>query len=150
MEDPLSESERQKKILEFESFLNEKLKKDLDKVLERRDHVYDEIAKYLEVKSAVVRMKESQEKSLKTLVNLGHEFFVQAKVPDASRIIIEVGLGFYVEYALDEALAFLDMKEEQLNSKADKFTEASLAIKAQMNIMLHLLTQLMNLPMSKE
>jgi len=49
------------------------------------------------------------------MVNLGSEFYVQAKVPDTSRIYVNVGLGFHVEFSLPEAIAFIDKREEYLN-----------------------------------
>ncbi len=34
--------------------------------------------------------------------------------PDTSKIFVQVGLGFHVEFTLPEALAFIDKKEEHL------------------------------------
>jgi hypothetical protein len=45
MDAPLSEDERQQKIHEFETFINEKLNVDLDLVLQQRDSFYEELSK---------------------------------------------------------------------------------------------------------
>jgi hypothetical protein len=42
-EDQLNE-ERQQKIVEYEAFVNERLKPDLDYTLTRRDKIYNELA----------------------------------------------------------------------------------------------------------
>jgi hypothetical protein len=45
MDTPLSEEERQQKIHEFETFINEKLNVDLDLVLQQRDVLYEDLSK---------------------------------------------------------------------------------------------------------
>ena len=52
--------------------------------------------------------------TLKTQVDLGNNFFCQAKVPDTSLVCVAIGFGFFVEMTLDEAAAFIKKKTQQL------------------------------------
>jgi hypothetical protein len=56
-----------------------------------------------------------------------------------------VGLGFFVEYTLEEALKVLVILEENLNQKANILTERASAIRAKIKIMYHGLSELLNL-----
>ena len=43
-------------------------------------------------------------------VDLGCNFYCQARVPDPSRLIVEVGLDIWAELTLEEAKKFVDKK----------------------------------------
>ncbi|KAI4873398.1 hypothetical protein NFI96_012312 [Prochilodus magdalenae] len=102
------------KVLQYESFINDVLKRDLQKVLEQRDGVYEKIAEYLQLKNTIKSIQETDSKELKTDVDLGCNFYVQAHVPDTSKIFVAVGYGFFVELTLSEALTFIEKKTSQL------------------------------------
>jgi len=144
------EDERKHKITHYEAFINDKLKADLQNVLNQRESVYDELSKYLSLRNTILVIKESNQKEMETMINLGHEFFVHAKVPDTSAILVEVGLGFVVEFSHDEALAFITLKEQQLNEKSKKLTDDAMSIKAHIKVMLHGLSELMDLGKTKD
>ena len=77
-------------------------------------------------------IREQQLKTVDTLVNLGSDHFVQARVyvlwmwlgrilgsynmyrPDTSSIFIEVGLGFHAEFQLDEVDDYIEQKTKYL------------------------------------
>uniref|UniRef100_A0A3Q3FZK2 Uncharacterized protein n=1 Tax=Labrus bergylta TaxID=56723 RepID=A0A3Q3FZK2_9LABR len=42
-----------RKVLQYENFINEVLKRDLQKVLEQRDSVYEKISQYLQLKNTI-------------------------------------------------------------------------------------------------
>jgi len=44
MEDDSVFREREEKVRKYESFIDEKLRKDLSEILNARDHIYDQIA----------------------------------------------------------------------------------------------------------
>lgn len=52
------------------------------------------------------RAKEESKATLDTYVNLGNDVFVEAHVPDTSRVFVAVGLGFHAEMTRDEAISF--------------------------------------------
>ncbi|TDG95828.1 hypothetical protein EPR50_G00244860 [Perca flavescens] len=68
------------KVLQYENFINEVLKRDLQKVMEQRDSVYEKISQYLQLKNTIQSLQESGLQQLKTDVDLGCNFFVQAEV----------------------------------------------------------------------
>ena len=186
------EAQRQAKITNFETFINDRLKVDLHRILMQRDGVYEELAKYLSLRNMITMLKENNENesspptiisnqnnsnenvsamdvdnnnnnkdenasihnqnnkknqssSMESMVNLGHEFFVKAKIPDTSRICVQVGLGFVVEFTHDEALEFLKLKEEQLNTQAERLSKIAGEIKANIKLMLHGISELMKI-----
>ncbi|KAJ8301703.1 hypothetical protein KUTeg_020690 [Tegillarca granosa] len=109
------------KVVAYEAFLNETLKEDLKKVLDNRDKIYDHIAEYLQLKNVIQRIQES---------DLGKE------EPDASRIYVCVGYGFFVEFKLPEALKFIEKKTKHLQQEADQLTKDAVKIKAHIKLVL--------------
>ncbi|KAG7220380.1 hypothetical protein INR49_018218 [Caranx melampygus] len=85
------------KVLQYENFINEVLRRDLQRA-----------------------MQESGSQRLKTDVDLGCNFYVQADVEDSSRIFVAVGYGFFVEMTYDEALRFIEKKTKQLTKDSAK------------------------------
>ena len=63
-------------------------------------------------------MKRDSKSSVSSLVNLGSEVYAQAKAHDRNHIFVNIGLGFFVEFTLDEALAFIEKKLAQLHAYA--------------------------------
>jgi hypothetical protein len=96
----------------------------------------------LELRNNIEMLKQNNLKKITTMVNLGSHFYVKTKMyfyfsilflnlfqrsesllfssysPDATRIYVNVGLGFHVEFTLDEALKFIEVKEKYLNKSA--------------------------------
>ncbi|XP_063985797.1 protein UXT homolog [Diachasmimorpha longicaudata] len=101
-----------KKILLFEAYINDTLKSDLSKLSEKLDEKNSDVAEFLQLKSIIMTLKntKSSETGFKTKVDIGNNFFVQAKVEDASQILVDVGLGYYVEFNLDDALALIEVR----------------------------------------
>eukprot|EP00026_Physarum_polycephalum_P020749 Phypoly_transcript_23533.p1 GENE.Phypoly_transcript_23533~~Phypoly_transcript_23533.p1 ORF type:complete len:158 (+),score=24.35 Phypoly_transcript_23533:26-475(+) len=129
------EAARAAKITEYENFINTKLMVDLKDVESSRDSLFEQISQYLELKSNITLLQENKLSSMNTKINLGSEFYMQAKVPDTSKIFVNVGLGFHVEFTLPEAIAFIDKKEAALTTKANALTESAGAIRARIKLM---------------
>lgn len=136
------------KVVQYETFLNERLKEDLRKILEQRDEIYKQTAEYLQLKTVIETIKETDytKEELKTKVDLGCNFYVQAKVPDTSRIYVNIGFGFFVEFTHEEALKFIKKKTDSLNEKAENLTKDAVTVKAHIKIVLEGLRELQNLP----
>lgn len=147
MAEEASVSEVQKKIIEYETFINEKLKKDLSIVHKAQDDIYVQTAEYLQLKNVIemIQTLNLKGKELKSQVDLGCNFFCQAKVSDTSRIFVCVGYGFFVEFTLDEALEFIKKKCEQLRKKSEKLGRDSAKIKAHIKMLLEGLRELQSL-----
>ncbi|XP_062854651.1 protein UXT [Trichomycterus rosablanca] len=133
------------KVLQYESFINDVLKRDLQNVLEQRDSVYEKIALYLQLKNTIKSIQETGSKELKTDVDLGCNFYVQAHVPDTSKIFVAVGYGFFVELTLSEALTFIEKKTNQLTEYSEVLTKDAAKIKAHIRMVLEGLRELQGL-----
>jgi len=91
-------------------------------------------------------LKENNVTEIKTLINLGSEFYVHAVVPKISTIFVNVGLGFHIEFTHDEALQFINRKEQQLNEQGQQLTSKASKIKANIKLFLDGIQRLMELP----
>ena len=136
------------KIARFETFLNETLRSDLKKTLELRDKIYEEQAEYLALRNSINAIKVADlvpGEPLKTKVDLGCQFYCQARVEDPAKICVSIGLGFFLELTLEEALEFLTKKDLALSKEAEKLTEDCSRLKANMKLVLGGLRELQNL-----
>ncbi|XP_041348779.1 protein UXT-like [Gigantopelta aegis] len=135
------------RVLQFEKFLNETLKEDLRKALEARDKIFSQISEYLQLKTVIERLKETNlsNSELKTKTDIGCNFYIQAKVPDPSHIFVAVGLGVFVDFTLDEALLFINKKTARLTESTDSLTKKIAQIKAHIKLVLEGLRELQNL-----
>ncbi|KAF7398932.1 hypothetical protein HZH66_006829 [Vespula vulgaris] len=102
----------QKKILQFEAFINGVLKADLAKLEEKLDSKNTDIAEFLQLKNIITTFQSSDfnKKDFKTQVDIGNNFYVEAHVQDVSNILLDVGLGHYVEFSLEEALVIINVR----------------------------------------
>ncbi|XP_061644862.1 protein UXT [Phyllopteryx taeniolatus] len=133
------------KVLQYERFIDEVLKKDLQRVMEQRDSVYEQISHYLQLKNTLQALQETDSHRLKADVDLGCNFYVQAEVEDSSRIFVLVGFGFFVEMDHAEALSFIDKKTGQLTAFTDQLTKDCAKIKANIRLVLEGLRELQGL-----
>ncbi|KAI8613315.1 Prefoldin alpha-like protein [Chytriomyces sp. MP71] len=130
---------RRERVARYEAFLAAKLQPDLRKLLERRDAIYAEIAEYLKLKNQIELIEQQQRGSddpMRTMVDVGCDFFMQAEVTNATVINVLVGLDCHVEFTLDEAVQFIDTREKYLTNRADNLTEDAMKIKAQIKLVL--------------
>ncbi|KAF9111030.1 hypothetical protein BGX27_005491 [Mortierella sp. AM989] len=135
----------QEKIARYETFVNEGLRKDLKDALDARDAIYDQISEYLKLAKDIQVIKDNGLTEMKTQVDLGSNFYVQAKIPDTKYIFVNIGFGFHAELTLDEALTFITKKEAHLQKKAKKYTEKSAQIRAHIKIVLEAMAEVMKL-----
>ncbi|XP_037070830.1 protein UXT homolog isoform X2 [Pollicipes pollicipes] len=132
------------KITKYEEFLNETLKVDLKKLLDRRDGVYENIAHHLELRNTINTLQKAQvdKKPLKTKVDLGCNFYCSAKIDDPSRIFVRIGFGFYLEMTHTEALKFIAQRVEALERQAQLLGQNAVAVRAKIDMVLHALREL--------
>lgn len=134
-----------KKVAEYEQFVNERLKTDLQTVLDIRDSVFSDIAEYMQLRRVIEslqRREEGEGTHLKTMVDLGCNFYTQACVPESSHICVAVGFGLFVEFTHKEALQFIDKKVALLNRRAEEMTEKGCQIKARIRLVVDALQEL--------
>jgi prefoldin subunit 5 len=148
------------KVVEYEKFINDRLKVDLKKVLEDLDVIYTEIAEYLQIKSTLEKINRAKTvnsasghkeyKALETKVDLGCNFYANAIVDDPSRIFIAIHYGFYLEMTHDEAFKFIEKKVKLLNGYVDELKSKEAEIKANIKFVLEGLREIQNLNFSNE
>ncbi|KAG0215405.1 hypothetical protein BGX28_010110 [Mortierella sp. GBA30] len=135
----------QQKLARYETFVNESLRKDLKDALDARDAIYDQISEYLKLAKDIEVIRDNGLKEMKTQVDLGSNFYVQAKIPDTKYIYVNVGFGFHAELTLEEALSFITKKEAHLQRKADIYTEKASQIRAHIKLVLEAMAEIMKL-----
>jgi len=144
----MASAEVAKKIEKYESHLNETLRKDLQTCLELRDKIYTEQAEFLALRNSIMAIREAQlakGEPLKTKVDLGCNFYCEARVDDPSRIMISVGMGFFLEMTLTEALEFIKKKDDGLTREAEALTQQATKVKANIKLVILGLKELQNI-----
>ena len=128
------------KISRYEQFVNERLRTDLQLVLKLREEVYTDVTDYGQLKTIVdLLINEGfrkQDRPLKTMVDLGCNYYASAKVVDCSTIFVSIGLGFHLEMKLEEASAFVEDKVSQLMNKAEKLSEQAAQINGRIKMVM--------------
>nr|SVE79919.1 EOG090X0MWD [Daphnia magna] len=130
------------KIQQYEKFVNEVLRSKLKSCLAARENYVSDIQEYLQLLKTIKNLDEFDVNPLKTKVDLGCGFFVQAEVPDVSTILVSVGFGFFLELTLTEACTFITKKVEQIGGRVQVLEEEASHIKADIKMMLNTLGQL--------
>ncbi|KAI8804787.1 Prefoldin alpha-like protein [Cladochytrium replicatum] len=120
-------------VREYETFINETLKKRLEQVLNNRDSVYESISECIKLRNQIEGFDGG---SLTTMVDLGSNFYAQAKVSSTKFIYVNVGFGFFAQLTKEEAIDFLGKKEKALEKKADGMTAEAAKIKADIKVVL--------------
>ena len=77
----------------------------------KRGNALKSASKYQELHNTLDTIETNNLQQLKTMVNMGCEFYMQAEIPSTERIIVDVGCGIYVDYARQEALLFVEQRE---------------------------------------
>ncbi|XP_024078134.1 protein UXT, partial [Terrapene carolina triunguis] len=88
------------------------------------------------LKTVIERLQEVGGRAVQTQVDLGYNFFVNADVPDTSRIFVALGYGFFAELTLTEALRFVERKTKLLIELSESLTKDSAKIKANIRMVL--------------
>jgi prefoldin alpha subunit len=131
------------KVLRYESFVNDVLKEDLKKVHTRYEKLTSEIAEYIQLKSFIQSISDiGVAGGVKTKMDLGCSFYIQANISDTSTILVDVGLGHYVEFSMEEALRFIEKRVNLLNLQIGKLRKDSAKTKAMIKLVLGGLHQL--------
>eukprot|EP00795_Rhopilema_esculentum_P010896 gene10896-19725_t len=141
-------------ILYYESFINDVLKRDLQKVIDQRDEIYSKVAEYLQLKRSIEQFESKplllSKKSAKVMTDIGCNFYCQAKITDTSKVLIAVGFGFFVEFTLKEGIDFISKKMDTLTKQTEKLTMDIAKIKALIKLVLSGLTDLQHLDFAND
>ncbi|KAK3222959.1 hypothetical protein Dsin_009984 [Dipteronia sinensis] len=137
---------RQAKVQKFEEFVDRRLKPDLVSAIAERDKVFEQQKIFSDLRRNIENLEKNSVTSLRTMVNLGSEVYMQADVPDTRRIFVDIGLGFHVEFTWSEALNFISQREERLAGQIEEYTRLIASIKAQIKLVYEGIRELLQLP----
>ncbi|KAI8366042.1 Prefoldin subunit-domain-containing protein [Radiomyces spectabilis] len=136
-------AELQAALKKYDDFISLTLKPNLKTVLDARDNTLSKLSDYQKLKTQIEMMQTHNLKELKTMVDLGSQFYVQAHVPDTTYIYVNVGFGFHVQFTLDEALAFIEKKEKRLESLASEQASEADKIRAHIKMVLEAMSEIL-------
>ncbi|KAI9008093.1 Prefoldin subunit-domain-containing protein [Gaertneriomyces semiglobifer] len=142
--------EREAQVRRYEDFVNHQLRVDLQNTLARRDKVFHTIAEYLKLRNQIELIKSQHVNELKTMMDIGCEFFMQAKIPDTSKVVINLGAGYHVEMTLDEAIQFINEKGKRLTEAAERHTDLASNIKANIKVVLTAIEEILLLEQTEQ
>ncbi|XP_072705064.1 protein UXT isoform X2 [Ciconia boyciana] len=132
------------KAQRYEAFVSDVLRRDLRRVQEQRDGVFEQQAQVLQLRTALTRLQEAAA-PLRTQVDLGCNFFVTAEVPSPQRVFVALGYGFFAGLALPEALRHLDRRSRLLDRLSESLTRDGAKIRAHIRLVLEGLRELQGL-----
>ncbi|KAE8775848.1 pentatricopeptide repeat-containing protein [Hordeum vulgare] len=137
---------RQEKVKKFEDFVDRRLKPDLVNAIAQRDNLFQQQKTFLDLKKNIENLEKNGVTSMRSMVNLGSEVYMQAEVPDTRHIFVDIGLGFHVEFTWQEALQFISVREARLARQIDEYTHLIASIKAQIKMVCEGIRELLQLP----
>lgn len=137
------------KVAKFETFINDVLKASLKTIFQSLEAVNEEIMDLERLRGTVTTMTKLADelpagKPLKTRVNVGCDFYMQANV-DVRKYLVSVGLGLYVEYDKEETLEYIQHRTKRLREHADELRDKGAQVRAQITLALHCIQDLQNL-----
>lgn len=143
----------QKKVREYETFLNDRLRVDLKRAWAERDRLFEEIAEYERLRVTLNTLDDLYKKNektkidepLRTQIDLGCSFFVQAECPLNDRILVSVGFGLFCELTFDEGRVFIEKKLPQLREQEEQMSKKIALIKGNIKLVLQALKEIQSI-----
>ena len=71
---------REDRVHHLEALINEQLKSELQRVQDERDQLYERISDCMELRNNMSMLQDEHHVSLKTMVDVGCDFYVQARM----------------------------------------------------------------------
>lgn len=128
----------------LESFITEVLQRELavyDSQLGRINNEIEEFNQLSMTVQAMIKHFLPDGGGFKTQMNIGANIFMRAKVPDCSHILLHLGKDVYVEFELEEALKYIDLKVRVLTRESDVVREESIKTRAKIKLALLCLSE---------
>ncbi|KAF9419338.1 hypothetical protein HW555_004102 [Spodoptera exigua] len=134
----MSDPKIEETIFKYENFINDVLKEDLRRVQMRLERINSEISDLIQEKHTirVITDKKMHPNGFKTQVNIGCNFFMEAAVRDTSTLLMNVGLNTYLEFGLEEANKYMDVRIKAFEDMAAALQNKAAKIKAHIKMML--------------
>lgn len=149
-------SDLQSSIQKYHQFIEQTLKRDLAVCTQLQEKVHQKHTDYAALRQSLLTLQgqHAAERAaqpdvaiarMKSMLNLGSEFYVKAVVPDPTRLFLDVGLGFHVELTLGEAIAWIDAKLPTLEVKLARTKEQQAMIQGKIKVVYEGIAELMQL-----
>ena len=123
------------KLSDYDDFLNNRLRVDLCSVLDQQNRLERDLGQYQDLERNIFTMKQEKLAQLRTRVELGSGGYMQAVVPDADKVYVNVGLGFHVECSWDDAIRIAELRKESLENQIRSCDASIGAIRAQQKLL---------------
>lgn len=139
-------------ISKYEAFVNNVLKEDLRSLEIKLQHINAEISDLIQQKHtlAIATNPEKHPDGFKSQINLGCNFFMEARVRDTSSMLINIGLNIYLEFSREEAIKYLKARITAYESKAEELKNKSVETKAHIKLVLLGIGELQNTTCGKK
>lgn len=126
----------QARITQIEAFINDVLKEDLKHLELHLNQFNEEIMEYVQLKNTVQTFGDHMPDGYKTQLNIGSNIFMQARVKQMDKILVNVGKEVYLEMDMQEAIRYSDMRVKILTKQADVVREESIKKRTQIKMAL--------------
>ncbi|ORY09554.1 hypothetical protein LY90DRAFT_708987 [Neocallimastix californiae] len=100
-------------ILKYEKFVNDTLKPKLKNELDLRDKIYDEISEYSKLNTKIEFIMENNLKKLRTKVDLGSNFYVNAEVKAEKHSEEIAKIKSHIKLVLETIQQILDLNSQE-------------------------------------
>lgn len=136
----------QETVLKYENYINDVLKKDLKGIEGLLLEINTDISDFIQQRHTlkVVSNKNSHPDGFKTQVNIGCNFFLEAKVPDTSTMLVNIGLGYYLELSTEEADKYLESMIKRYEGNAERLRVKAAETNAHIKMLLLGIQDLIN------
>ncbi|KAJ0173774.1 hypothetical protein K1T71_010923 [Dendrolimus kikuchii] len=133
-------------VLKYDNFINNVLKEDLKRVEVRLQEINTEISDLVQQRHTlkVITDKNLHPNGFKTQVNLGCNFFMEAAVTNTEVLLLNIGLNHYVEFTVEEAMKYLDLRIKAYEKKGEELRDKAAKTKAHIKLMLFGISELQN------
>lgn len=114
MSDPL-----QNKVAEYSAFITSTLQPKLQLAVNDREETEAEICEYALLRSKLQMMEAESDggsatgaiQPINTLVDISHQtIYCNATISNPRTVYVHTGMGFHVEFTVEEAIAFIDKR----------------------------------------
>lgn len=130
-------------IFKSENFIDDVLHKDLRETKKKRDEILQDICDMeMLIEHLKLLMKMKDQKEIDVLTLLGCDSYAYATVFDKNKIFVLLGYEFFVEMTPEEALIFLEKKNELYEKKLTYWNKQIAHIKAHIQILMQAISSL--------
>ncbi|CAK9291563.1 unnamed protein product [Gordionus sp. m RMFG-2023] len=127
----------QKSVIQYEYFINDKLKSNLKKLNEAREKINGKIENYVQTKDMIQTLQANDMKEIKIRTDIGCNFYMKAKIKNAEYIYIDIGLGLFAQMKLNEAASFIDKKVKLLDDRVEVINQDMCKVSALIRLYLN-------------